>query len=137
MWRSSGDRRTRCRRELPGCSGFRTGNDGETGSVVPFYGWNLTDNQRVDLLVVETVINKRWNPGEKIIFLTPAPYRTATNNTHAEIRPTPPAGAVTMPAPGDTNVVLTTRPIRQGEDFSSPLPGRAIMDSPSGADGIR
>jgi len=113
------------------------GTTGKREVAVPFYGWNLTDNQRVDLLVVETVVNKRWTPGEKILFLTPAPYRTAANNTHAEIRTTPPSGVLIMPGPGDTNVVLTMRPIRQGEEFQFTTARAAIMGSPSGADGIR
>jgi hypothetical protein len=85
--------------------------------VLPFRAWNLTDSARVDMVVAETRSDKRWNPGEKIIFLTPAKYRTQTNNTHGEIRPVPPAGVVVMPSAGDTNMFLTTRPIGSDDRF--------------------
>jgi hypothetical protein len=85
---------------------------------LPFTAWNVTDSSRVEMVVVENRADKRWNPGEKIIFLTPLQYRTSPNNTHGEIRPIAPAGPVTLPAPGDTNMFLTTRPIQPGERFT-------------------
>ncbi len=106
------------------------GTNGKREVLVPFIGWNLTDGQRMDLLVVESPVNKRWTVGERIIFLTPPAYRTASNNTHAEIRPTAPGGAIVMPGPGDTNVVLTVRPIRQGERFAFTTSRAAVLDVP-------
>ncbi len=112
------------------------GTTGKREVVVPFFGWNITDGQRMDLLVVESVVNKRWTIGERIIFLTPPAYRSATNNTHAEVRPTAPAGAAVLPGPGDTNVVLTVRPIRQGEEFRFTVSNAAVLEltSASGAE---
>jgi hypothetical protein len=107
--------------------------------ILPFTAWNLTDKARMEMVIVETRADKRWNPGEKIIFLTPLPYRTASNNTHGEIRPMPPAGAVVMPAAGDTNIFLTTRPIQQGERFTfttSPLHILAVSSHPGIPDGL-
>jgi hypothetical protein len=106
------------------------GTTGKREIAVPFIGWNLTDDKRMDLLVVESVINKQWTVGERIVFLTPVPYRTASNNTHAEIRPTAPQGSVFMPAAGDTNVVLTTRPIAQGEEFVFTTSRDGVLDVP-------
>ncbi|MCC6397583.1 MAG: hypothetical protein IT282_11245 [Bacteroidetes bacterium] len=111
------------------------GTTGKKEVAVPFYGWNLTDDERIDLLVVEAVANKRWNAGEKILFLTPPAYRTASNNTHAEIRTSVPSGPVTLPGPGDTNIVLTTRPIRQGEEFLFTTDKAAVVDVSSARDG--
>ena len=96
--------------------------------MVPFRAWNLTDNARMDMVVVESRADKRWNPGEKVNFLTPAQYRTASNNTHVEVRPLAPGGAVIMPAPGDTNIVLTTRPIQQGERYTFTTSRALILD---------
>ncbi len=98
--------------------------------MVPFRAWNLTDNARMDMVVVESRADKRWNPGEKVVFLTPPQYRTASNNTHVEVRPFAPAGSVVMPAPGDTNIVLTTRPIQQGERYTFATSRALILDVP-------
>ncbi len=107
-----------------------------TGSqkvMVPFTAWNLTDNAHVDLVVVETRSDRKWNPGEKINFRTPAQYRTATNNTQGEIRPMAPDGAVVMPAPGDTNYLFTTRPIQQGEKYTFSTSRALVLDAPGGS----
>jgi|GEM_PF-1440914 len=103
---------------------------GKREVVVPFRAWNLTDDRKMDLLVVESVVNKRWSPSEKIIFLTPPAYRSATNNTCAELRPTVPGGALVMPAAGDTNYILTTKPIRQGERFTFATGRATVLDAP-------
>ncbi len=108
-------------------------SSGKREVVVPFRAWNLTDNQKMDLLVVESVVNKRWNPSEKIIFLTPPAYRSATNNTCAELRPTVPGGPLVMPAAGDTNYILTTKPIRQGETFTFTTGRATVLDVPAPA----
>jgi len=97
---------------------------------VPFRAWNLTDNERMDMVVAESRLDRRWNPGERVVFITPARYRTAGNNTHVEIRPTAPTGTVIMPAPGDTNIALTTRPIQQGERFTFTTSRALILDVP-------
>jgi hypothetical protein len=105
-----------------------------TGSVkvmTPFTAWNLTDNARVELVVVESRIDRKWNPGEKINFRTPAQYRTANNNTQGEIRPVAPDGVVLMPAPGDTNYLLTTRPIQQGERYTFVTSRTLVLDAPA------
>jgi hypothetical protein len=98
--------------------------------VVPFRGWNLTDNEEIGLLVVENTStrNGRWTPGERIIFLTPPRYRTQSNNTHAEITSIVPAGSLVLPGPGDTNVVRTTRPLTKEDTYEFTLSRGAVVD---------
>jgi len=93
------------------------GLTGQPTVVVPFTAWNLTDNAPLTLLILESspTVNQRWNAGERIVFLTPDPYREQSNNTHAQISTFVPAGSLILPTVGDTNVVLTKRPIA-GED---------------------
>jgi hypothetical protein len=98
---------------------------------LPFRAWNLTDASRVDMVVAETRPDKRWNPGEKFIFLTPVKYRTQANNTHGEIRPVPPSsGPLVMPAAGDTNMFLTTRPIGLDDRFMFTTARSLLVDVP-------
>jgi hypothetical protein len=106
-----------------------TSASGGTKVKSPFRAWNLTDSARMDMVIVETRPDKKWNPGEKIIFVTPAAYRTQANNTHAEVRPVVPAGAVIMPAPGDTNLILTTRPIASGDLFTFTTSRSLILET--------
>jgi hypothetical protein len=86
---------------------------GQRVVAVPFKAWNLIDQQKVELLVVEATgfINQRFDPGERIVFLTPLAYRMQANNTHAQISTSLPTGTPVMPAAGDTNYVLTSRPL--------------------------
>lgn len=101
---------------------------GKREVLVPFRAWNLTDNARVDLLVVDNgPANKRWSPGERIVFLTPPAYRLTATNTHAEVRPLPPAGAYALPGIGDTNVVLTVRPISGADRFTFTATQAAVL----------
>ncbi len=96
--------------------------------AVPFLAWNLTDNQKCDLLVVDSRANRRWDPDEKIVFRTPAVYRSATNNTCAELDPILPPGGLQLPVPGDSNFVLSTRPIREGELYRFTAAGSEVVD---------
>jgi hypothetical protein len=107
------------------------GTNGKREVLVPFTGWNLTDNQKMDLLVIDSPANKRWNAGERVIFLTPPAYRTTSTNTHAEVRPTPPSGSVILPGTGDTNVVLTFRPMSRADRFTFSSARSSILDVPA------
>jgi hypothetical protein len=112
--------------------------NGQRTVEAPFLGINLTDDERMTMLVVEAKANQRWDPGEKIIFLTPPRYRTADNNSHAEITTLVPPGAVVRPAPGDTSYVLTTRPLRDNERYTIRPSRSLILESkvPSGTPGV-
>jgi hypothetical protein len=79
--------------------------------LVPFRGWSLTDDERMEMLIVERTQNLRWDAGERIVFRTPARYRKQLNNTHAEITNLVPSSDLRLPAPGDSNIVRTTRPL--------------------------
>jgi hypothetical protein len=101
--------------------------------VTPFRAWNMTDGQKMDLLVVDTRADLRWNPGEKIVLRTPPPWRLQTNNTMADVWSTVPAGTVTLPGIGDTVLVQTTRPLGNGERFAFAAVKSAIVEvAPAG-----
>jgi hypothetical protein len=104
------------------------GINGKREVLVPFRGWNLTDNQKMDLLIVESPANKRWNAGERVVFLTPPAYRSVATNTHAEIRPLAQTEPVIFPGPGDTNFVRTVRPITDADRFTFTAERAAVLD---------
>ena len=88
--------------------------------VTPFYGWNSTDNERVELFVNEVGVNQnnRWDPGEPISILTPPQYADPTQYfLHTMISSEVPTGNVIMPNLGDVNYVLTTRPLTSADIF--------------------
>ena len=96
---------------------------------VPFRGVNLTDGEQMSLLVVEIgATNQRFDPGERIVFLTPVRYRKATNNTHAQIATALPGGTLFWPGVGDTNVVLTKRPLTSIDTYRFVTTSGAILD---------
>jgi hypothetical protein len=109
------------------------GINGKREVVVPFRGWNLTDNQRMDLLVTDSPSNKRWDPGDRIVFLTPVAYRSVATNTHAEVRPTIATTPAIWPGPGDTTVVLTIRPIANADRFTFTTSRAAVLEITGGA----
>jgi hypothetical protein len=87
--------------------------------VTPFYGWNSTDNERVELFVNETGVdqNNRWDPGEPISILTPPQYDPQQFVLHVMVSSDVPTGNVIMPNSGDVNYVLTTRPLTSDDIF--------------------
>lgn len=95
------------------------GIDAVKNVKVPFFAWNITDNQKINLLIKEPTATKngKWDPKEDIVFLTPPPYQLTGFNTHAQITNNIPSGAVIMPQPGDTNYILTKRPIKPADKF--------------------
>jgi hypothetical protein len=80
---------------------------------VPFYAWDLIEDQQADLWVLENTktFNQRWDPEETIRILTPDPYSTFIADSHAEIDVQLPAGNIILPGIGDTIFVLTKRPL--------------------------
>ena len=85
----------------------------------PFYAWSITDDEQVDLFVIEEFAtqNNRWDPGEDITLLTPPQYAVLFPNFHASINTQKPAGNVIMPAEGDINYVFTKRPLSADDKF--------------------
>ena len=70
---------------------------------------------RVFIAEPNTTKNKRWDPGETIILLTPVQYQTNFPNFHAQIKTVKPTGNVIYPNIGDEQTVLTYRPIKTGD----------------------
>ncbi|MGB2957693.1 MAG: T9SS type A sorting domain-containing protein, partial [Bacteroidota bacterium] len=96
--------------------------------AIPFLGWNLTDDEKMEMLVVEPSPNRRWDPGERIVFRTPQQYRQQVTNTHAEIRTTVPFGTFIPPDAGDTNFVSTTRPLLAEDRYLFTTSRSAVVD---------
>lgn len=92
---------------------------GQKNIIVPFRAWDVTQNQKVTTLIKEpaSTRNNKWDPGEDIVFLTPPPYQVTGFNTHAQLVTVMPGSPVIMPGPGDTNFVLTTRPVTPQDKF--------------------
>ena len=106
------------------------GANGVANVAIPFKGWNLTDNQKMDMLVVESTVNQRWNPGEKIVFRTPVQYRVQFTNTHAELATSSGTGPIVMPNVGDTNYVFTLRPISSADRYQFTTARNMMVSAP-------
>ncbi|HPI37919.1 MAG TPA: T9SS type A sorting domain-containing protein [Ignavibacteriaceae bacterium] len=96
------------------------GMNGQKTIVCPFYAWNITDNAKVNMLIKEPTAtkNNKWDAGEEIIFLTPPPYNLTSFNSHAQVASSLPSGQIILPGIGDTNFVLTKRPIKPEDEFT-------------------
>jgi hypothetical protein len=96
------------------------GMNGQKTIVCPFYAWNITDNAKVNMLIKEpnATKNNKWDAGEEIIFLTPPPYNLTSFNSHAQVASSLPSGQIILPGIGDTNFVLTKRPIKPEDEFT-------------------
>src|SRR3990172_537129 len=92
---------------------------GQKNVIVPFITRNLNDNSKLTILVKELASTKnfKWDPKEDIVFITPPPYQVNLFNTHAQINSNVPVGEVILPNIGDTNLVLTKRPITPADTF--------------------
>jgi hypothetical protein len=104
------------------------GVTGQPTIAIPFLGWNLTDDEQMEMLVVEGSPNGRWDPGERIVFRTPQQYRQQVTNTHAEITTALPAGEYLPPDAGDTNFVPTTRPLLAEDRYLFTTASSAVVD---------
>ncbi len=85
----------------------------------PFYAWNLTDGEKIDLVILESgsLDNLRWDPNEEVGLLTPQKYATTFPQYHASLRNEYEGSALAMPAAGDTNYIFTQRPITSEDKF--------------------
>ena len=87
-------------------------SSGTPAIVTPFRSFNPADSSSIVMLVVESAPqNGRWDPGERIIFLTPPPYQQQSNNTHAQLLTSVPNEGLIMPGENDSFHILTYRPI--------------------------
>ncbi|MCK7526743.1 MAG: hypothetical protein MZV64_58680 [Ignavibacteriales bacterium] len=81
---------------------------------------SLRIDSRLTILIKELAATKnfKWDPKEDIIFITPPPYQVNPFNTHAQINSNIPFGAQWYCQNiGDTNFVLTKRPISPADTF--------------------
>lgn len=80
---------------------------------VPFYAINNLTKESIDILILEgsSTQNNKWDFGETIVFITPEKYRTNTIGTHAQLQISSESGNLIFPSIGDTNYILTNKPI--------------------------
>jgi hypothetical protein len=105
------------------------GVTGVPNIAIPFLGWNLTDDEQMEMLVVEASPNGRWDPGERIVFRTPQQYRQQVTNTHAEITTALPGAPYVPPDAGDSNFVPTTRPLLAEDRYLFRTSRSAVLDA--------
>ncbi|MBD3384612.1 T9SS type A sorting domain-containing protein [candidate division KSB1 bacterium] len=86
---------------------------------IPFKAWDLTQDQALDIWVIEESDskNKRWDVNEKFRIITPPPYRKRASDSHVEIAVLPSENDVTLPGAGDTVFVYTKRPLTVDDTF--------------------
>jgi len=94
--------------------------NGQRTVKLPFKAINLMTGNKLLMIVKEPTATKndRWDPREEIAFLTPPPYQVVSTNSHAQVNTLLPTGSLVMPRPGDTNYVLTKRPIKKDDIFT-------------------
>ena len=90
---------------------------GQLNVEVPFRGWDLTNDEEMELLVVDGNSNRRWDAGERILLRTPVRYRTKITDMHAELMTSVPGGSLILPSAGDTNFVPTRRPLSAADRY--------------------
>ena len=93
-------------------------NTGQLQILTPFKAWNITDNQPVDMFIIEPTLSKnnQWDPGETITLLTPQQYQTSFPNFHGEVT-TSMATNGSLPKEGDKFVLLTKRPLTENDKY--------------------
>jgi hypothetical protein len=80
---------------------------------IPFIAKDLASGEKLKALVFENVktTNKKWDPKEKIVFLTPDEYKINDFSTHIQILTDFVEGDLIMPNAGDTIFVFTNIPL--------------------------
>lgn len=96
------------------------GSSGQKVVKCPFYAWNITDGEKMELVVLESAsnANQQWDANENIGILTPNKYTTLFPRYHASLQVIAPSGGVLLPGVGDTNYVFTKRPIKSDDTFT-------------------
>ncbi len=93
---------------------------GQKAVKCPFYAWSLTDNERLDLVILEIGGNEnlKWDPNEEVGMLTPPQYATSFPEYHASMKSEYSGTNTKLPSLGDTNFVFTKRPISSDDKFT-------------------
>jgi len=96
------------------------GIDGLVDNEVPFIAVNLSDNSRLDLLIVDEdeITNNQWDPKERIILFTPSPYSNSATDTHLQVGTNYSPDTLILPAESDTNLIYTIRPLSNTDVFT-------------------
>jgi hypothetical protein len=86
---------------------------------IPFIAKYLATGEKLKTLVFENLNtkNKRWDPGEKIVFLTPDEYKSNDFSTHLQIISDSPEGEIVWPNVGDTIFVFTNIPLSTDDKY--------------------
>ncbi|GJQ61597.1 MAG: hypothetical protein SCALA702_06500 [Melioribacteraceae bacterium] len=94
-------------------------SNGQLAVNIPFTAWSITDNEKVYTYILEdNPKNNRWDPDESIVFLTPSRYDPNFPRFHGQLLNDLPAGELILPQEGDTNMVLTSRPVTDDDKFT-------------------
>jgi hypothetical protein len=104
---------------------------GQRVVVIPFTVRNCTDNNAISVLVADANSNKRYDFGERILFLTPPPYRKASNNTFVQISTPVSQEHIVWPSQGDTIFIYTTRPLTAADRFQFTTAKSAVLGAPN------
>ena len=85
----------------------------------PFTVWNITDNEKMDLVVLESssTANKNWDIKEEVGILTPKKYTSQFPRYHASFKAIV-AGVKKYPTAIDSLFILTKRPITEKDTFT-------------------
>jgi len=88
--------------------------------MCPFYAWNITDNSKLDLVIIEPSANAnlQWNPNEEVGLITPQKYATAFPQYHASMKSQFSGSSLILPSVGDSNIIFTKRPISSDDTFT-------------------
>jgi len=84
----------------------------------PFVVWNITDNEKIDLVVLEQSLtkNSNWEINEEVGLLTPKKYTSQFPRYHASFK-TMVVGEKKYPTNGDSLFILTRRPITTDDKY--------------------
>jgi hypothetical protein len=102
---------------------------------LPFYAVTIGENEKLGTVVFEnpSTQNKRWDPGENIVFLTPEGYGTNVFSTHAQLFSTLISEDIIWPNIGDTNIISVLKPITKEDVYRfSTFSKDIILDFKSG-----
>jgi hypothetical protein len=85
----------------------------------PFIVWNITDNEKMDLVVLESssTANKNWDVKEEVGILTPKKYTSQFPRYHASFKAIV-TGEKKYPTNADSLFILTKRPITEQDTFN-------------------
>jgi len=86
--------------------------------VLPFYTVSIASGEKLEAVVFENnESNKRWDPGETIVYLTPDDFKTDNFSTHVQVFSSVREGNLVWPNMGDTNFITAIKPITTDDKY--------------------